>query len=72
MIHLARVLAQAAPEGPLVLVGHSMGGMTMMSLAVDHHALIRERDPLKCFRAFLYNNWVGAAIFGGIVLAYLL
>ena len=24
---------QAAPEGPLVLVGHSMGGMTMMSLA---------------------------------------
>ena len=28
-----RVMRQAAPEGPLVLVGHSMGGMTMMSLA---------------------------------------
>ena len=26
---------QAAPEGPLVLVGHSMGGMTMMALAAD-------------------------------------
>ena len=40
---LARVIAEVAPEGPLVLVGHSMGGMTMMALAVEHHALIRER-----------------------------
>ncbi|MGZ4685999.1 alpha/beta fold hydrolase [Oryzihumus sp.] len=40
---LARVIAEAAPEGPLVLVGHSMGGMTIMSLAVEHHDLIRER-----------------------------
>ena len=40
---LARVIAQAAPEGPLVLVGHSMGGMTMMALAAAHHGLVRER-----------------------------
>ena len=26
----------------------------------------RERDP--CFRAFLHNNWVGAALFAGILL----
>ena len=40
---LARVIAEVVPEGPLVLVGHSMGGMTMMALAVEHHRLIRER-----------------------------
>jgi pimeloyl-ACP methyl ester carboxylesterase len=40
---LAEVIGQAVPEGPLVLVGHSMGGMTIMSLAVEHHALIRDR-----------------------------
>lgn len=32
---LARVLAERVPRGPLVLVGHSMGGMTIMALA-DH------------------------------------
>ncbi len=33
---LAAVLEQLVPEGPVVLVGHSMGGMSIMSLA-DHH-----------------------------------
>ncbi|HLN77576.1 MAG TPA: alpha/beta hydrolase [Nocardioidaceae bacterium] len=33
---LRSVLDQLAPEGPVILVGHSMGGMTIMSLA-DHH-----------------------------------
>jgi 4-hydroxybenzoate polyprenyltransferase len=27
-----------------------------------HYTLIRERDRPKCFKAFLHNNWVGAAI----------
>jgi pimeloyl-ACP methyl ester carboxylesterase len=30
---LRRVLDELVPEGPVVLVGHSMGGMTMMALA---------------------------------------
>jgi pimeloyl-ACP methyl ester carboxylesterase len=30
---LATVIAEVAPEGPLVLAGHSMGGMTVMALA---------------------------------------
>jgi 4-hydroxybenzoate polyprenyltransferase len=30
--------------------------------------LIREREPLKCFQAFLNNNWFGAAVFAGIIL----
>ncbi|MFQ5634711.1 MAG: 4-hydroxybenzoate octaprenyltransferase [Gammaproteobacteria bacterium] len=32
--------------------------------------LIRDRDPQACFRAFLNNRFVGAAIFAGIVLDY--
>jgi pimeloyl-ACP methyl ester carboxylesterase len=33
---LARVLDQLVPDGPVVLVGHSMGGMTIMALAEQH------------------------------------
>jgi 4-hydroxybenzoate polyprenyltransferase len=28
----------------------------------------RRRDRAGCFRAFLHNNWVGAAVFAGVVL----
>jgi pimeloyl-ACP methyl ester carboxylesterase len=40
---LKAVLDAAAPEGPLVLVGHSMGGMTIMALADRYPELVRER-----------------------------
>ncbi|MGW0466916.1 alpha/beta fold hydrolase [Streptomyces sp. NPDC003027] len=40
---LKAVIDAAAPEGPLVLVGHSMGGMTIMALAERCPELIRER-----------------------------
>ncbi|MEV4948123.1 alpha/beta hydrolase [Streptomyces sp. NPDC053755] len=40
---LKAVIDAAAPEGPLVLVGHSMGGMTIMALADRYPELIRER-----------------------------
>ncbi len=33
---LAAVVAETAPDGPLVLAGHSMGGMTLMALAERH------------------------------------
>jgi 4-hydroxybenzoate polyprenyltransferase len=35
-----------------------------------HQYLIRERERDACFRAFIHNNWVGVAIFSGIVLHY--
>ncbi len=35
-----------------------------------HFLLIRERSREGCFKAFRHNNWVGAAVFGGIVSAY--
>ena len=32
----------------------------------------RDRDPQRCFRAFLHNHWAGLLIFVGIVLDYAL
>lgn len=40
---LAAVIEATAPDGPLVLVGHSMGGMTVMALAEQQPALFRDR-----------------------------
>jgi 4-hydroxybenzoate polyprenyltransferase len=37
-------------------------------LFIYQQHLIRHRDPANCFRAFLNNNWVGAAVFAGVVL----
>ena len=33
-----------------------------------HYTLIKNHERDKCFKAFLHNNWVGAAIFAGIAL----
>ncbi len=40
---LARVLAERVPRGPVVLLGHSMGGMTVLSLAAHHPELFGPR-----------------------------
>ena len=40
---LASVIDAVAPTGPLMLVGHSMGGMTIMALADQRPELIAER-----------------------------
>lgn len=40
---LGHVIDAIAPTGPLMLVGHSMGGMTIMALAHQRPELIRER-----------------------------
>ncbi|MFB7332486.1 alpha/beta fold hydrolase [Streptomyces adustus] len=40
---LKAVVDAAAPDGPIVLVGHSMGGMTVMALAAQYPELIRDR-----------------------------
>ncbi len=40
---LAQVLAEVVPEGPVVLVGHSMGGMTLLAFAERHRAVFDER-----------------------------
>ncbi|MEV6567018.1 alpha/beta fold hydrolase [Streptomyces kronopolitis] len=40
---LKAVLDAAVPEGPIVLVGHSMGGMTVMALADQFPEFVAER-----------------------------
>jgi 4-hydroxybenzoate polyprenyltransferase len=39
-------------------------------LFVYQQYLIRERDPEKCFQAFLNNNWVGCAVFVGLAVDF--
>ena len=36
-----------------------------------HFTWIRGRERMACFKAFLHNNWVGALIFAGIVVDFL-
>lgn len=40
---LAAVVEHTTPDGPIVLVGHSMGGMAIMALAEERPQLMRER-----------------------------
>lgn len=40
---LAEVIAATAPEGPVVVVGHSMGGMAVLALAEQFPVLFDER-----------------------------
>ncbi|MFF5436913.1 alpha/beta fold hydrolase [Streptomyces achromogenes] len=46
---LKAVLDAAVPDGPVVLVGHSMGGMTVMALAAQYPELIRDRVVATAF-----------------------
>lgn len=40
---LAELIADRVPDGPVVLAGHSMGGMTLMALAERHPELVADR-----------------------------
>ncbi len=47
------------------------GGLAVSAaIMIWHYTLIRGRDRAACFKAFLNNNYVGAAIFVGIVLDF--
>lgn len=49
-----------------------LGLAAALGCAVYHYTLIRERERMPCFAAFKHNNWLGAAVFAGIALNYLL
>jgi 4-hydroxybenzoate polyprenyltransferase len=50
-----------------------IAGLVVASVIVlYHYTLIRDRSREKCFKAFLHNNWFGAAIFAGLAGDYLL
>lgn len=48
---LRAVIDATCPEGPLVLVGHSMGGMTTMAMTRHHPDLVRDRVIAVAFIA---------------------
>ena len=65
----------------LLAVAGVMAGLGMIyfaglviaaGIALFHYTLIRERKREDCFKAFLHNNWLGAAVFAGVVGDYLL
>jgi len=54
------------------LAGYYYFGLLLASVLVLYQQyLIRNREPQACLKAFLNNNWFGAAIFAGITLDYL-
>lgn len=49
-----------------------LGLIAGAGLFLYQQALIKDRQPTKCFQGFLNNNWFGMAVFIGIALDYLL
>ena len=60
---LSAVLERHAPRGPVVLLGHSMGGMTIMSLARQRPELFGDRVR----GVFLLATSAGDLVTGGLV-----
>ena len=69
MLFYALFIASMAAIGVWVYFGaaYFVGLGVAAAIAVHHYRLIRERTREGCFKAFLGNNWVGAAVFAGIV-----
>ena len=77
---IAVMSCYAITLGLLAVTGQMLGlgwvfyaGLTVAAaIAIYHYTLIRNRSRELCFKAFLHNNWFGAAVFSGIALEYLL
>jgi 4-hydroxybenzoate polyprenyltransferase len=68
--HAAFLAALAAIGAHLDLGWPYYAGLAIAIVPIGYqYSLIRTRAPARCFRAFLNNNWVGAAVFAGIALA---
>ncbi len=53
-------------------VAYYLGLVVAAAIALYHYRLIRDRDRAGCFKAFRHNNWLGAAIFFGLLVDDLL
>jgi len=73
-------IMQAMMLTVLIIIGrqlqlHAVYFIALLLVAaqmVYHQYLIKDRNAEQCFRAFLYNNWLGATVFAGIFLNYLI
>lgn len=76
----AIMLCYAASLGIIFAVGwhyslrlwFAAGMLAAVGCALYHYTLIRTRDRDRCLYAFRHNNWLGGAVFGGVLLDYLL
>ncbi len=75
MVGLCHGLALALLAAAGFIAGRGMlydSGLAVAALLVLYQQfLLRARSREGCFRAFLNNNWVGAAVFAGLLLDYL-
>lgn len=73
MFFYALMLALMAYVGALMQLAwiYYVGLVLAGLLILYHFILIKNREPAKSFKAFLHNNWVGAAIFAGIFINFL-
>ena len=71
-------ILQVVTLGLLIIAGllaergwlFALGVGVAMAFMVYQQVLIKTRDPHQTLRAFLNNNWVGAAVFVGLALDY--
>ena len=64
LLALLAVTGLSQRLGPGYWLGLGMAGL----ITLYHYRLIRDRNPADCFKAFLHNNWWGAAVFAGFAL----
>jgi len=72
MICYALTLALLAWAGLMLNMRplYFIGLIVAQGISLYHYWLIRERNRERCFKAFLHNNWFGAAVFAGIAADY--
>ena len=70
----AITLALLAWIGRGLMMGpaYYLGLCVAAAIALYHFTLIKNREPAKCFKAFLHNNWFGLAVFCGITIDFML
>jgi 4-hydroxybenzoate polyprenyltransferase len=66
LLIMLAVVGHLADRGGWYFLGLALAG----TLAVHHQYLIRDGEPAACFRAFLNNNYLGMAVFLGLVVDY--
>src|SRR3990172_9364016 len=73
IFHIMKIvlLALAGALASLGL-GYYAGLMAAPGFALYQQRLMRHRDRDGCFRAFLNNNWFGAAVFAGLLIDYMI
>ena len=75
---IAVMLCYAITLGLLTVAGYMLalssiyfvGLAAAAVVALYHYHLIQEREKAACFKAFLHNNWLGFAVFLGLLAHY--